>query len=463
MINPHQCGVSREARTRSDLLSTRHGALNAAVLALLVEITVGTLVHPYMAQQASRYALTASIVERGTVRLDAYEHVLGVDRAVWRGHIYSDKAPGQPLAAVPVFALGKAVGVEGATNLRVDRNLGLWWVTFWCATVMGALLLVMMWRRSSKVVPKHATGAALGVFFGTLLLPFSALLFGHVMAGALLYASYLVLDRDTRSSAVCAGLFAGFAVLVEYTAVLGVAALLIVVIWRYRSRLFPFVAGGVPAGLVLAVYNTIAFGAWYRLSYQLTAFDGIREEPEGVLHMFSSPALSNVGTLLFSGRGLLIATPVIVIAVAAAVSQVRRDRHPDAVLAILMFGLFVLLPVFWENPWGGDSPGPRYMAPALPFLVVPTGWALQRWPLLARATIALSALTMLAATFTDPLISRFETGGLGIWLNQVFDGEVVDTLWTMAWGPVGWVIHALLSVVLLLVSIRWTQSEPPFP
>lgn len=99
--------MSREARTRSDLLSTRHGALNAAVLALLVEITVGTLVHPYMAQQASRYALTASIVERGTVRLDAYEHVLGVDRAVWRGHIYSDKAPGQPLAAVPVFAWGR--------------------------------------------------------------------------------------------------------------------------------------------------------------------------------------------------------------------------------------------------------------------------------------------------------------------------------------------------------------------
>src|SRR5690606_39327788 len=124
MINPHQCGVSREARTRSDLLSTRHGALNAAVLALLVGITVGTLVHPYMAQQASRYALTASIVERGTVRLDAYEHVLGVDRAGWRGRLRPAQAPGQPLAALPRVRLGKPAGEEGATDRRLGPHPG---------------------------------------------------------------------------------------------------------------------------------------------------------------------------------------------------------------------------------------------------------------------------------------------------------------------------------------------------
>lgn len=440
------------------LTNPRPSGIATAALALLVLLTAGTLVHPYMAQQASRYALTAAVVERGTVRLDAYEHVLGVDRAVWGGHIYSDKAPGQPLAAVPVFALGRVVGVEDATILRVDGNLGLWWVTFGCASAMGAFLLVLMWRRSNEIVADHAVGASLGTFFGTMLLPFSALLFGHVMAAAFLYASYLTLDKENRSSAVWAGLLASLAVFVEYTAILGVAALLMMVIWRYRSRLVYFIAGGVPAALALVVYNTIAFGAWHRLSYQLTAFDGVREEPEGVLQMFSSPALSNVGSLLFSGRGLLIGTPVVVIAVVAAFVRIRKDRHPDAVLALLVFALFILLPVFWENPWGGDSPGPRYMTPMLPFLAVPLGWALERWRLVTKAAMTISVVTMLAATFTEPLISKFETGGLGIWINKVLDGQMVDTLWTMAFGPSGWAVQAAFTLGTLIVLARLSGS-----
>lgn len=431
------------------------------ILVVVLLITAGTLVHPYRAQQASRYALTAAVVERNTVILDDYEHVLGIDKAVWNGHLYSDKAPGQPFFAVPFFAAGKAVGIEEATKLRIDENLGLWWVTLWSSTVMAGILAVMVYRRTLAVAESSALSATLAVMFGTMLLPFSALLFGHVMAAALLFGAYYVMESRTGFGwAALAGLLAGAAVVVEYTAVLGVLALGGLVVWRHRGRWWGFAIGGVPAVGALAAYNTVAFGSWHRLSYQLNTFSGVQEQPDQVFGMFSSPAWNNIGALFFNGRGLVVATPIVVVAVIAAIMRLRRRREPDAVMAVALFLLFALLPIFWGNPWGGDSPGPRYMVPMLPFLAVPLAWAWERWRLLTGAAILVSVVTMVAATLTDPLLSRFEVGGLSVWLGDLAAGRVAPTVFTVALGSGGWLVHMGVVVCLLVVvrTIRFGTS-----
>jgi hypothetical protein len=58
--------------------------------------------------QDSRLDLTRSIVEHGTLSIDAYHHNTG-DKALFAGHYYSDKAPGQALLAVPAVAVITAV------------------------------------------------------------------------------------------------------------------------------------------------------------------------------------------------------------------------------------------------------------------------------------------------------------------------------------------------------------------
>ena len=58
--------------------------------------------------QNSRFDLTRAIVERGTVRIDAYVANTG-DYATIDGHAYSDNAPGLSLAAVPVYGVLHAV------------------------------------------------------------------------------------------------------------------------------------------------------------------------------------------------------------------------------------------------------------------------------------------------------------------------------------------------------------------
>lgn len=52
----------------------------------------------------SRFDLTAAIVNHHTLSIDAY-HYNTWDKAVYRGHYYSDKAPGTALLGVPVYAL----------------------------------------------------------------------------------------------------------------------------------------------------------------------------------------------------------------------------------------------------------------------------------------------------------------------------------------------------------------------
>src|SRR5437016_13614268 len=58
--------------------------------------------------QNSRFDLIRAIVEQGTLRIDAY-HDNTRDKAIFRGHYYSDKAPGLALLGVPIVAVARPV------------------------------------------------------------------------------------------------------------------------------------------------------------------------------------------------------------------------------------------------------------------------------------------------------------------------------------------------------------------
>ena len=58
--------------------------------------------------QNSRFDLIRAIIEQGTLRIDAY-HENTRDKAFFRGHYYSDKAPGLALLAVPIVAVARPV------------------------------------------------------------------------------------------------------------------------------------------------------------------------------------------------------------------------------------------------------------------------------------------------------------------------------------------------------------------
>lgn len=447
------------------------------LVALLVVVVAGPLVHEYKAQQASRYVFTAAMWDDGTIKLDEYaaldepldgieRRVLGVDRAVKDGHTYSDKAPLQPVLAIPFYAAYRAVGGESAIERRIDENLGLWWITFWMATVPAAVLAALMYRTGRRYGASGGA-ASIALFFGSILLPFAALLFGHSLAALLVFGAFLLLERaPTTSRLVGAGALAGAAVTAEYTAAVAVLVLAGYAVWRCRAAAGWFIAGGVPFAIGLGWYHTVAFGSPLTHPYRYSAFASVTQEARSFFSSFSRFHPEHGLQVFVDGRGFLFAAPMVVLGLVGLVWLVRShdERRPSAVTALVMFAAFFLIPVFWSNPWGGDSPGPRYMTPALPFLVIGAAAIWRRSRIWGRAATVLGVLTMGLAILTDPLLSDEARVSIGSWINLAVDGDIVPTVFTIAAGPFGWLIHlALVGIVAraLIAAVRSDELREP--
>ncbi len=425
---------------------------------LLIVVFVGPVIHEYKAQQASRYVFTAAMVDDGTIKIDRYAEaepkVLGVDRAVRDGHTYSDKAPLQPVLAIPFYGSYRLAGGHSALEARYDEHLGLWWITLWMATIPAALLAVLTYRFGLRYASDTSAKATLALVVGSILLPFSALLFGHVLAAAMVFGAFVLLATDplTPRRLVIGGLVAGAAVATEYTAAVAVVVLTGYAAWRARWRTAWFVLGGLPAAIGLGWYHTVAFGSPLAHPYRYSAFSEVTEEAREFFDTFaSSVRLDNLAELFFDGRGFLLASPIVLVGLIGLVLLVRRgdrDTTGVAVASLLIFLSFLVIPLFWGNPWGGDSPGPRYMLPAFPFLALGVAVAWRRIGLWARAATVIGGLTMVLATFTDPLLSDDARVSIGSWVGLAAEGDIVPTVFTIAIGPAGWLIHlALIALV----------------
>ena len=90
--------------------------------------------------QNSRFAMIRAILERHTLQIDAYQLHTG-DRAFWRGHYYTDKAPGASLLALaPVQAarfVSRAAGVDPASFP------GIAWTSYVAAVVTSGIFTVI--------------------------------------------------------------------------------------------------------------------------------------------------------------------------------------------------------------------------------------------------------------------------------------------------------------------------------
>ena len=391
------------------------------VLLLILLTTFSVQTVPGVAD-ATRLALGVSVLTRGTLNIDPYTAGAASDVSYRAGHWYSDKAPGLSFYALPATAA--VLAADRAAGERDDRvwtgHWQSWLIRLLTNGSLLALLCLVVGRVGEGLVPGSGPIVAVAAGLGTLLGPVATVLYAHVGGALLAFGS---LSLVWRRRYVLGGLLAGGAVLFEYEAAIAAA---LVGVYVLRVGLRPavrFVLGAVPAVAALAVYDTLAFGGPLHVSSRYQAGIFTRYQHLGFFG-FTLPSVSDFHAVLTGGngfhvsRGILVTSPVLVAAAAGLVLWWRGGARREALLcALVSAGLLIFDAGYWD-PYGGSSPGPRFLAPAIPFLLVGLPHLHARFPRLTRIVVAVS----IAAT-TDNLLR---------WQKDNGRHFLADTVWAHA-------------------------------
>jgi len=105
---------------------------------------------------------------------------------------------------------------------------------------------------------------------------------------------------------------------------------------------------------------------------------------------------------VFFGRGGLFVISPVLVAAAYGLVLVGRRYRAEAIVCAGVAGTFFFLNCGYFAPYGGLSPGPRFLIPCLPFLAIGMSLAFRRFPGVTTIIAALSVIAATALTLTWP-------------------------------------------------------------
>jgi hypothetical protein len=375
------------------------------------------------------------------------------DIAYFRGHAYAAKAPGLAFVALPAYLALRAV--RPSTVEAPDDTSALWALGLFGVVLPSAILLLLVRKVADEIEPGYGMVAAVILGLCTLVLPFSTLFFAHILATTLGFAAFFLLRRELRVHdrlrfVAGAGACAGLAITADYTVALVAIVLAVYTFFHGRRRVevLSFIAGALLGILPLLLYQWWAFGSMFHASYA-----GVPGNTGGWFGV-GAPNWRIAGELLFSRIGLLRLSPVLVLGVVGAVFLYRKKRR-DALVVLGLTSAFIVFNSAYATPFGGASPGPRFLIPILPFLAFPLVIVIRRLPLTTLSLAVPSAVLMLVVTATNPL-SAVD----GKWFSRLRDGEVTHTIVNHLLYPTAWLAVIPFFLGGVLAAALAARSAP---
>lgn len=478
--------------------------LKTAEFALFLLLLVCyTYVFPRWADpnQNSRLDMVVAVVEDGTFQIDKYVHNT-VDYAKVGEHYYSDKAPGAALLGIPLYA-GMKVFLDlpvmdslmnrlanndafkatlresgsGILKEKVRFALAQVVLTFVVSALPSALLGVLLFRILAHFISAFWPCMVIVLGYGLLTPAFAyaSAFYGHQLSAALLFgAFYLVFTTFYPKSSnfsllrlLAVGLLLGYSVVTEYPALLMVGILYLYALYvLYRQdRWLQIGWVTLAAGLVAAGwmgYNTAVFGGPLELGYSHSEL-WTQQHHTGFMSL-SLPHIEAIWGITFGVfRGLFVLSPWLLLALPGFWLWYRSGEYrPEfwvALASVLTIFLFNSSSIMW---WGGFAIGPRYLLPALPFMVLPISFAWRAWnpQLWFKAWLIISLIWSLLATWGLTLAEQaFPSDAIRnplleyAWPNWLI-GNIARNFGTILGFKGIWSLVPLL-VVLGLIAAGW--------
>lgn len=424
-----------------------------------------TAASPYLsrfmnANERPRLLQGVAWVESGSSAIDgpATQHIpAGIDVSrTPEGALVPNKPPGTTVPAALAYTLGSPATLGGYTQFA--RALG---------GLLPTLLFVgFAWRRRKD---RAAAFALVAVVLGTPVLSYSRLLYGHSLAGVLLWGGLVLLTRAARREspgvAAFGGLVMASAVVVEYLAAFaGLPVAVWLLVRAVRSGRWGFSLAAAAGACVpiagLMAYHDALFGSPWLTPYHFVVREGFAEiHGRGLLGLTWPTAHSVFEHLLSPWGGLLYWAPLAVPAAWAMVVAVRRgEADVTERLCLAVFCVLLLLNVCLAQT-GGWRVGPRYLVLGLPCLLP----GLRRLhdalskPAWAAGVVSLLGWSLLVNFFAAGLFPHLVPEGNPLW-------DLLLPLWAEGLRPASWLgpwgmgLGGLVTLVLFVAVTRPLQG-----
>ena len=383
------------------------------LLVSLVACACLTLINPSNPQDTSRVSLSEAILLGHTVKTDEWGGANSLDTAYRKGHFYSDKAPGVSFVAIVPLGILEVFDhtvYHTAHHPIWTRRGHLWFLRVTTVGLFFLLGVVLVGRVAELISPGLGAFTAIAYSLGTITGALASSTFGHDPAATMAFLVFVLVWRraDGRRAMLAAGAAAGAAVLFDYTAATAVAILALwLLLRRAWAALGWFAVGGVPLALLLGAYDRLAFGSPFHLSYRYVSNSYSAQQAQGLFGI-GWPSAHGIFETFVGTRGLLVYSPLAVIAFAGlAIAAWRRSAPARVALAVVTASAFVSFGYF--DPYGGQSPGPRYLILGLPFLMLGLAHA---WAHARRLTTFLVVVSIGLCAFQtvawDTTVKSFE-------------------------------------------------------
>lgn len=347
-----------------------------SILFLLIGISLVT-VNPRINgwNEASRMALTQSLVEHGTLVIDESTFTQTGDKVYINGHFYSDKPPVPSILAalvyLPLYQLG--IQLDQGWNLAYYLII-LFTVKFWWLISVLAFAEIMKIR---AVEGQKLVNMVLIFAFASLAFTWSVTFNNHSLAASWLTIALMYYmnwkNTDSMSQLAVAGLFFGLSGSADVPTSLFLLGFAILVIHRrglsWALLVFLF-TGLVPLG----IYGLIN----YSISGSLVPVQVVGEHfsYEGSvwgqgLQINSLWETTNYLFLtLFGAKGFIWYNPLLLLLIPALAFHIQqRQVHRAEGLVIAVSSIMILLyySIYTQN-YGGWSYSIRWFVPLLPLL-----------------------------------------------------------------------------------------------